>query len=627
MNYRDRDALFLALIMVGHHGLVFRNVSSTTTPSMNILGIEGGGTRTSVLLIDATDGGEVASFSTGPGNLQLLSGEGLRERLEEIRDRLPTSPNRIGIGFAGVRSEGDRERLTSAVSRIWPGIPAVISDDLTLALEAANWPSSCVAQVLLLSGTGSCCLGRHRDGRLVKVGGRGHIIGDRASSCDIALHALRAVVTISDIHADWPRLGTDILTFLQMNEPESLIEWSMMASKSELASIAQVVFNAAASRQDEIAIAILDRAAERLSKDSVHCAARVAAPGESVQFVLNGSVLLKNSRFADDVVERIRKAWPDCEILRLETPSVRGAITMALKLDGGAALELKMSKNVIDETAAWRPVSASPTELRHPKSTHFSELPLPEAIQLMLEEDATISAKILEETESIAWTVRQVVRAFSEGGRLLYCGAGTSGRLGVLDASECPPTFRTPPDLVQGIIAGGHPALWSAVEGAEDDRTAGASALAFRQVGKNDVVIGISASGHAPFIWGCLSEAKQRGATTVLVCCNPAYRDHPLLDGAILPDTGPEILTGSTRLKSGTATKLILNLISTLAMTHSGKVMGNLMIDLNPSNTKLRNRAVRIVRELVGVDEATASAALEEKGWVVREAVEALSPS
>jgi N-acetylmuramic acid 6-phosphate etherase len=219
------------------------------------------------------------------------------------------------------------------------------------------------------------------------------------------------------------------------------------------------------------------------------------------------------------------------------------------------------------------------------------------------------------------------VRAFANGGRLIYCGAGTSGRLGVLDASECPPTFRTPANLVQGIIAGGRTALWSAVEGAEDDHEAGKRAIISRRITEDDVVIGISASGHAPFIWGCLGEAKDRGATTVLVCCNPAYRDHPLLDGAILPDTGPEVLTGSTRLKSGTATKLVLNLITTLAMTHSGKVMGNLMIDLNPSNGKLRNRAVRIVHDLTGADEATALATLERNGWIVRAACEALRSS
>ena len=597
---------------------------------MIILGIEGGGTRTSALLVNSADNTVLKTVAAGPGNLRLLSAEALAALLAEIRSQLPVQPDRIGIGLAGVRSEGDRERLTRKVARLWPGVPAVISDDLLLALEAAEWRGDCAVQVLLLSGTGSCCLGRHRDGGMVKVGGRGHIIGDRGSSCDIAMHALRSIVTISDIHAGLPPLGADILTFLQMNDPESLIEWSMSASKTELASIAKVVFGAAATRQDEIAVPILKRMAYRLSKDAVHCAARIAMRGEKVQFVLNGSVLLKNPEFADGVIGRIRAAWLQGEITKLERPSVWGAVEMARKLGDEttklASAQRPKAHGELDQNLLnWRPVSASPTELRNPKSTHFSELPISEAIEMMLAEDETIPAKILRESAAIEWTIREVVRAFAEGGRLIYCGAGTSGRLGVLDASECPPTFRTPASLVQGIIAGGRTALWSAVEGAEDDLAGGKQAIEFRRVGAKDVIVGISASGHAPFVWGCLGEAKRRGATTVLICCNPACRDHPLLDKAILPDTGPEILTGSTRLKSGTATKLILNMITTLAMTHSGKVIGNLMIDLNPSNTKLRDRAVRIVQEITGADESTALRALEHSGWIVRAACEALA--
>ena len=599
---------------------------------MNLLGIEGGGTRTSVLLVDSTTDTVLTSLTLGPGNLHLLSREALWERLEEIRRELRVTPDRIGIGFAGVRSEGDRERLTAAVTRAWPGVPAIVTDDLVLALEAVTRSGECEAQVLVVSGTGSCCLGRNREGRVVKVGGRGHVIGDRGSSCDIALHALRSIVTISDIRADWPPLGADILTFLQMNEPESLIEWSSVASKTELASLARVVFEAASSRQDEIALAILKRAAERLAKDTVTCASRVAGRGQKVQFVLNGSVLLKNPVFAEGVIARIREAWPNGEITRLERPGVWGAVAMARREDVEVSTltsvdEAQPRTGRHEAAQSWRPVAVSPTEGRHPKSMNFSELALDDAIRLMLEEDEMIPEKILAESEHIEWTIRQVVRAFANGGRLIYCGAGTSGRLGVLDASECPPTFRTPANLVQGIIAGGRTALWSAVEGAEDDHEAGKRAIISRRITEDDVVIGISASGHAPFIWGCLGEAKDRGATTVLVCCNPAYRDHPLLDGAILPDTGPEVLTGSTRLKSGTATKLVLNLITTLAMTHSGKVMGNLMIDLNPSNGKLRNRAVRIVHDLTGADEATALATLERNGWIVRAACEALRSS
>jgi N-acetylmuramic acid 6-phosphate etherase len=202
---------------------------------------------------------------------------------------------------------------------------------------------------------------------------------------------------------------------------------------------------------------------------------------------------------------------------------------------------------------------------------------------------------------------------------LFYVGAGTSGRLGVLDASECPPTFRTDPELVQGIIAGGQTAIWQAVEGAEDDLQAGARAIEYRGVKRGDTVVGIAASGRTPFVWGALREAKRRGASTVLLCFNPHLviprKDRPNV--VIAPKIGPEILTGSTRLKSGTATKLVLNIFTTLAMVRMGKVLGNLMVDVKASNVKLRDRAVRIVRELTGADYATAEASLVKTDWKI----------
>ena len=266
-------------------------------------------------------------------------------------------------------------------------------------------------------------------------------------------------------------------------------------------------------------------------------------------------------------------------------------------------------------TNSGRSLTESASEHRH-----LEHMGLAEILERMNGEDQKVPLAVAAALPQIQALAEAVLRGMKAGGRLFYLGAGTSGRFGVVDASECPPTFRTPASLVQGIIAGGRSALWSAVEGAEDDEAAGVRSIASRSVTAQDVVIGISASGHAPFIWGCLSEARRRGAKTVLVACNPAYRDHPLLDCAILPDSGPEVLTGSTRLKAGTTTKLVLNLITTLALARSGKVMSNLMIDLHPSNSKLRGRAIRIVRDLTGADEAAARTALETNGWVIREA-------
>lgn len=253
----------------------------------------------------------------------------------------------------------------------------------------------------------------------------------------------------------------------------------------------------------------------------------------------------------------------------------------------------------------------------------LDELPLGKAIGLMLSEEASVPRKLLAERRRIEQVIRAIVRALRQGGRLFYVGAGTSGRLGVLDASECPPTFRTPPGQVQGIIAGGRKALWRSVEGAEDEARAGRGAIRARGIHRRDVVVGIAASGTTPFVWGALGEAKRRGAKTALVCFNPFLEMPRALRPAIMiaPSLGPEVLTGSTRLKAGTATKLLLNLFTTLAMVRLGKVRSNLMIDLKPSNAKLRSRAARIVQELTGADYPTAWQALEHRGWVVKKAV------
>lgn len=270
-----------------------------------------------------------------------------------------------------------------------------------------------------------------------------------------------------------------------------------------------------------------------------------------------------------------------------------------------------------------RSTRISPTEERHPLSMHLDRLPLADAIKLMLSEDARVPGKVLAERAHVERAIRLILRAFRRQGRLFYVGAGTSGRLGILDASECPPTFRTPPDQVQALIAGGEPAIRASVEGAEDDADAGKKALAARGLRHRDVVVGIAASGTTPFVWGALREAKRRRAATILLCFNPYLRipRHCRPTVVIAPNLGPELLTGSTRLKAGTATKLILNLFTTLAMVRLGKVKSNLMVDLRPANAKLRARAVRIVRELTGLDDARARAALMRHDWVIKKAI------
>ena len=265
----------------------------------------------------------------------------------------------------------------------------------------------------------------------------------------------------------------------------------------------------------------------------------------------------------------------------------------------------------------------SPTEQRNRRSLKLDSLAVIDAVELMLSEEARVPRTLLRHRAQLARAVQAVARAFRQGGRLFYVGAGTSGRLGVLDASECPPTFRVPPTMVQAIIAGGDDALRRAVEGAEDSVSGGAKAVARRKVGRRDVVVGIAASGTTPFVWGALGEAARRGATTVLLCFNPYLKIPRALrpDMVIAANLGPEVLTGSTRLKAGTATKLVLNIISTLAMVRVGKVVSNLMVDVVPGNAKLRDRAVRIVKELTGASYAAAEGLLQKSNWVIKKSV------
>lgn len=599
-----------------------KNDSPTHGPAC--LGIEAGGTRM-VALFDAGDGTPPRRAETGPANLRLLTDTQLAARFRDVARALP-KPDALAIGMAGARSESDRERIRRAAGKVWPRVSCLATNDLETALMAAPARESsdggAIPRVLVLSGTGSCFYGQSAAGRTAKVGGWGHILGDKGSGFEIGLRALKAVVYYLDRDGEWSALGQQLLRSLQLNEPNELIGWVQTASKTDIAALAVEVFKAWAKR-DRIASDILVGAAESLAKDAVLCASKLAKTGAPLEFVFAGSVLLKQPRFARGVAQRIVKLWPGALVTPLERESAWGAVELARKWTGRSVLAPKESRRVgdrrSDEVAR---IALSPTEQRNPRSMDLDKLSTAAAVELMLREERFVMRGLLGERARIEQGVEMIVRSLQRGGRLFYVGAGTSGRLGVLDASECPPTFRTDPEMVQGIIAGGQMAIWQAVEGAEDSPDAGVRAIVHRGVKRGDVVVGIAASGRTPFVWGALHEAKRRGARTILLCFNPtlevAKADRPNL--VIAPKIGPEILTGSTRLKSGTATKLVLNIFTTLTMVRLGKVLGNLMVDVKASNVKLRDRAVRIVRELTGVDYATAGQALVKVDWKIKDA-------
>ncbi|MER8863768.1 N-acetylmuramic acid 6-phosphate etherase [Mesorhizobium sp. M0751] len=261
------------------------------------------------------------------------------------------------------------------------------------------------------------------------------------------------------------------------------------------------------------------------------------------------------------------------------------------------------------------------SEDRNPKTMDIDLLPTLEVLRKINDEDKGVAAAVEKVIPDIAAAVDRIVSAFQKGARLVYMGAGTSGRLGVLDASECPPTFGVPEDMVVGLIAGGVDALVHSAEGAEDDPKQGIKALQDIKLTAGDVVVGIAVSGRTPYVIGGLTYAKQVGATTVALSCNPRSTIAGIADIAISPVVGPEVLTGSTRLKSGTAQKLVLNMLSTASMIRIGKSYQNLMVDLNPSNKKLVARAVRIVMQTTGCAAQQARQALDQTGNDVKLAI------
>lgn len=263
------------------------------------------------------------------------------------------------------------------------------------------------------------------------------------------------------------------------------------------------------------------------------------------------------------------------------------------------------------------------TEGINPSSKDIDTKSIAEIIDIMNNEDRGAVDAVYKERKQIERAIEAVVETFNNGGRLFYVGAGTSGRLGVLDASECPPTFNTPPEMVQGIIAGGDVALRKAVEGAEDDEEAGSKAIRESRVGQGDMVIGISASGLAAFVRGALEESKKIGARAWLMTCNKpqAAATNEQLDGVIAVETGSEVIAGSTRLKAGTATKLVLNMITTISMVKIGKVYGNLMVDVRPTNKKLNERAGRIVSDVARCSMDEAGEILEQSGMSPKVAI------
>ncbi len=589
-----------------------------------ILGLEGGGTKTAWVLVER-DRDNLCILNQGklqPSNFRLTA----PARLRAILGELPKEVDRVGIFLAGCAVGEDQQLLSRLCTEIWPSAKIIVGNDRDSGLAAALGHAD---GIVVNAGSGSSVTGRRGD-RIEKAGGWGHILGDAGGGYFLVIEALRLILREYDLHRGEGQFTAKILHALSLNNLDEVVRWAQTADKMEIAMLAPVVFEAAAGGDARV-LEIIEEGARVLCEYTEAVASRLHLLAPKV--VLMGGLFHRDSIYTHAFRRRLKKNLPDARVGTAERSPELGAAWLAAELGAHVTFRSKFSQNEIDNLAA------AVTEQRNPRSENLEKMTARELVELFVEEEKFVQAALREAIADLARATEMVTESLRNGGRLFYVGAGSSGRIGILDASEIPPSFGASPDLVQGVIAGGATALHRSVEGAEDEDRAGALVMDERGIKNGDVVIGITASGRTPFVLGAIWRAKSLGAKTILLTCNPgAVAGVPgpglprsttaativIADLAIQLNVGPEVLTGSTRLKAGTATKVALNIISTGAMVCLGKVRGNLMIDLRTSSTKLRDRAVRVVAQLTNCDYDSARKMLEANDWNLRSTVDKL---
>ncbi len=563
-----------------------------------ILGIEGGGTKTAWALV--ANGAIIESGKLPPSNLRLTP----LDQITKIFHVLPRAVDRIGVFLAGCVTEEDRAVLLKLARAVWPRAKIVAGSDRDSGMAACLRDRDGIA---VNAGTGSSVTGR--SGRQIeKAGGWGHILGDAGGAYFVSIRALRSVLREYDLRRGEREFAANILRALGLNNFDELVRWAQTADKMEIASRQIIAAGVSALVDFTTAVSM------RLQL-------------ETPEVRLMGGLFENQKFYGVAFAKALSEKIPGAEVALCESPPEVGAAWLA------ADERLQLAK-AEEWAAAFQLIS--PTEEANPKSANLDRLSAREIVELFVAEEKSVEEGLRQCVDQLARAIELSASAIGSGGRIFYVGAGTSGRLGVLDAAEIPPTFGASADLFQGIIAGGAPALRQSIEGAEDDARSGALAMDERRVKREDLVIGISASGRAAFVIGALRRAQEIGTQTIFMTSNV-----PIAAGvspaetsaggtAASPEnwdlvinllTGPEIVTGSTRLKAGTATKVALNIISTGVMARLGRVHGNLMIDLQPTNKKLRERAIGLVSQLAGCSRDSARSRLERADWNLREAL------
>lgn len=513
---------------------------------------------------------------------------------------------RIVAGVAGAGKGDGAERLAEEIIQGCTAESVSVCNDIIPLLEANLGTEQ---GILVIAGTGSSVIAQSASGVTQGVGGHGSLMGDRGSAYRLGVEALSACSAMEDGTGPETELCDATMEHTQAHNFDALILWSHEAGKTEIAALAPIVM-ACVDSGDAIARDILNTQAAHLA-DQVMAARQKASLDAQVPVWMYGGVLENAPGYVEAFSVALKACWPECE----------AKMAVRQGLEAVASLFTSSRVDLVTRTRKDRVQVLAATERMLPSEVPLDTMTALAITDWMTQADGALHGVLQRARESLAEAIDSGAQSIATGGRIIYLGAGTSGRLGVLDASECPPTFGVSSDQVVGLIAGGDGALRNSIEGAEDSPEQAQEDLAVLSspLNKHDFVVGITASGTASYVHGALAYAQSMGAKTALMSCNPVRCE--AADLFIVLETGPEVLPGSTRLKAGSATKLALNQITTGAMARCGHIYEGYMVGVKGVNVKLRARTIRIVSDLLTLEAAEAEAQLEAADGDIKVAV------
>src|SRR5437879_51768 len=473
---------------------------STMKGGEKILGVEGGGTKRAWVLVERA-GNELCVLDQGklpPANLRLATPDELRAMFAQ----LPKEITRAGIFLAGCGTEGDRQSLTRLCAEVWPQAKIVVGSDRDSGLAAALGHGD---GIVVNAGSGSSITGR-RDKRIENAGGWGHILGDAGGAYFLSLQALRLILREYDLHRGEVQFTTKILRALSLNNVDDLVRGAQTGDKMEVAMLTPVVFEAAAGGDSRV-MEIIEEGARVLCEYTEAVATRLHVLAPKV--VLLGGLFQRDSIYNHAFRRRLKKVLPDARVANSERAPEFGAAWLAAELQSWPEIHAETAPEKIDDLAA------ALTEQRNPRSENLEKLNPQDLVKLFVEEEKFVGEALSAAAEGLTRAIELVAESLRKGGRLFYVGAGTSGRLGALDASEIPPTFNTSPRTVQYIMAGGARALGASTEASEDDKAMAVEEMKKKKPGRHDVILGIATRGRTPFTIAPGENARRRGERTI----------------------------------------------------------------------------------------------------------------